>query len=165
MQKFFRWGPQAVTVRLGRANGQCWVFPCEMEQVQAWVVWYWAALDWLVPGQEDQRVKPMLEELWPEHLVHIIRPQESNVWKDFTVTNSCIQSGWDGINFPHSSPYSAVLCSGSWKDVDKTPIFWLPSSSAGTPSALTFQHYTYAHQQAGGGQGLRRGQGQDSWLK
>lgn len=33
-------------------------------------------------------------------------------------------SGWDRVSFPHSSPHSAVLCSGTQEDVDNTPAFW-----------------------------------------
>lgn len=37
------------------------------------------------------------------------------------VTTGC---GWDRVSFPHSSPHSAVLCSGTQEDVDNTPVFW-----------------------------------------
>lgn len=33
-------------------------------------------------------------------------------------------------SFFHCSPHSVVLCSGSWKGVDNTPMFWLLLSSA-----------------------------------
>ena len=76
----------------------------------------------------------------------------------------CIGSGWDGVNFPHSRPHSAVLCIGSWKGVDNTPGFWRLLSSAPTASRLSLQH-SPPHQWAGGGQDLGRGHSQDSWLK
>lgn len=39
-------------------------------------------------------------------------------------------SDWDGDNSPHSSPYSAVVLTGSYKGVDNTPAFWLLLGSA-----------------------------------
>ena len=42
----------------------------------------------------------------------------------------CIGSGRDGINFPPSSPPSAVLCIGSWKGVANPAVSWLLLSSA-----------------------------------
>lgn len=51
---------------------------------------------------------------------------------------------------PHSSLLSAVLCIGSWKGVDNTPVFWPLLGRAGTASGSlsTFP----ANQQAGVGQ-------------
>lgn len=50
-------------------HGQCWLFPRQMEQVQAQLVWDAGQLlaGWYQgkkPKESD--VKPMLEELWPD---------------------------------------------------------------------------------------------------
>lgn len=39
--------------------------------------------------------------------------------------------------FSLSSPHSAVVCTGTMKDVDNTPVLWLLLGSAGTASALS----------------------------
>lgn len=57
-----------------------------------------------------------------------------------TACNSaiCIGFGWD--SFPYSSHPSAVLCIGSYKGVDNTPVFWPQLSRACTASRLAPQH-------------------------
>lgn len=39
----------------------------------------------------------------------------------------CIGSGWDGVNFPYNSFYSAVLCICGLKSIDKVLMFLLLS--------------------------------------
>lgn len=49
-------------------------------------------------------------------------------------------SVWEGVNFLHSSMYSAVLCSCSKNRTGTKPIFGKFLSSGGTESRLTLQH-------------------------
>lgn len=49
------------------------------------------------------------------------------------------ESGWDGINFPYSSPHSGKLYICSWSKVDKMAMFWLLVSSACTAVKLSLQ--------------------------
>lgn len=53
------------------------------------------------------------------------------------VLSCCTGPDWDGLNFLHSSPCSAVFCICDQNRVDNTPAFWLLLSSASTVSKLS----------------------------
>lgn len=59
-------------------------------------------------------------------------------FRHFSVS-ACIGSGSDEADFPHSSPHTAVLHTGSLKGADNTRVFWLLLSGAGTASAMSQQ--------------------------
>lgn len=70
-------------------HGQCWLFPCQVEQVQARLVWDAGQLQtgWYQGKKPPEfGVKPMLEELWPGIWCALDHRKEPNVLKDFTVT-------------------------------------------------------------------------------
>lgn len=60
-------------------------------------------------------------------------------WLKLCKINSCIAPGWNGVNFPHSSPYSTVLYICSSNGVDNTPMLWLLLNSANTAPRLSLQ--------------------------
>lgn len=74
----------------------------------------------------------------------------------------CIESSWDGINFPHS-PHIAV-CIGSWRGVNDTPGFWLLINSAHIAPRLSLQH-SCLNQQPGSEHYLGRRHSQHTWPK
>lgn len=43
----------------------------------------------------------------------------------------CAESGWGGVDFPHSSPYRAVLCTSSQSSAAVPAVLWQALSSAG----------------------------------
>lgn len=46
------------------------------------------------------------------------------IWSRTTISPmGCIWSSWGEFNFPYRSPQNAVLCTGSFKGVDNTPVF------------------------------------------
>lgn len=59
-------------------------------------------------------------------------------WMIPTFHSQHIGFGWDGVNFFHSSPHSAVHYIDNWKGVNNTAVFCL--SSACTASRLAIQH-------------------------
>lgn len=58
----------------------------------------------------------------------------------FATLPPCTGHVWDGVHFPYSSLYSAVLCICSENSITNSRMIWLLLNSAGTASRLSPNH-------------------------